>query len=381
MFYEFQPQQNKESYKEMLKIIGSLSRIFSESASPYLYYRAHENIFCKYLNAINLSREDCTADAKSGFIGIGLKTWVGSDDQKIAEFGELRPQYAHLDGVDLVATISAYRNQRIAVTMRMHNLSQMLYHVVKRVPHQMHILECPLDFIDIQNIRLDLSHRANPNNIYFTDGRNSYHFSKSKNTLYKLFFDLTPLDYIDVEILNDPYFYLYQLAPITQSLIGLPTQSDQIIYHSPETLCLKLYSFKSGMGPIVYSKSGLNQWNAGGRARNPDEIYIPFPADDRLKNPNFFPPRDIEFTLYLPDGTALSAKVCQDGGKAIMSNPNNALGKWLLRDVLGIPYNNVVTYADLQIAGIDSVIFTKLDNLKYKIDFCKTDTIEQFNLF
>ena len=48
MFYDKQPVSNQNNYKEMLKIIGQLSNLFSESNCPYLAYRAHENIFCRY---------------------------------------------------------------------------------------------------------------------------------------------------------------------------------------------------------------------------------------------------------------------------------------------------------------------------------------------
>ena len=64
MFYDKQSKKEQEDYKNMLSIIGSYSLLFSESAVPYLYYSCHENIFCKYFNADNLSREDSSADAK-----------------------------------------------------------------------------------------------------------------------------------------------------------------------------------------------------------------------------------------------------------------------------------------------------------------------------
>ena len=80
----------------------------------------------------------------------------------------------------------------------------------------------------------------------------------------------------------------------------------------------------------------------------------------------------------MPDGKVLSAKVCQEDGKAIMSNPNKELGKWLLRDVLELPEGTVITYQMLERFGIDSVIFTKLDELEYAIDFAETGTYENF---
>ena len=82
------PEQ-REYYCQMLEMIGSLSNLFSESDKPYLVSRATENLFCRCLDAENLSRGDVTADAKKGSIGVGIKTWVGSDLQKIAEFDAL----------------------------------------------------------------------------------------------------------------------------------------------------------------------------------------------------------------------------------------------------------------------------------------------------
>ena len=52
-----------------------------------------------------------------------------------------------------------------------------------------------------------------------------------------------------------------------------------------------------------------------------------------------------------------------------MSNPNKALGKWLLRDVLKIPYGKIITYNDLLEVGIDSVCFKKVEEKKYLLDF------------
>ena len=72
MFYDLQAKELQEKYKQMLKIMGQLSNLFSENECPYLAYRAHENIFCKYLEAENLARSDCSADAKKDRIGIGL---------------------------------------------------------------------------------------------------------------------------------------------------------------------------------------------------------------------------------------------------------------------------------------------------------------------
>ena len=147
----------------------------------------------------------------------------------------------------------------------------------------------------------------------------------------------------------------------------------------------------------------MYQWNASGRVRDPNEIYIPYLTEDRNRSVDFFPNRDEPFTLLLPDRTEMSAKVCQRAfakvspekyelltpeekeredarakvGKSIMSNPNKALGKWLLRDVFELPEKTLVTYDMLRIFGVDSVMFTKLEEKKYRIDFCVLGTYEK----
>lgn len=391
MFYDKQPKEKQENYKNMLKILGALSRLFSTADSPFLYYRAHENVFAKYFEIENNARSDDSADAYSADeqLGIGLKTWVGQDNQKVAEFGRLRPEYEHLSGMELIKTISNFRNIRIRTTKNMHGLKTMLYHIVKRIPGAMQIYEASFDEIDIDNITLD-EKRGNANSIYFTDGRHTYHFSRSKNTLYMIFDDMELLDEFEVPIYEDPFDLLDEkIATLKiegQNFLKMKTHS--FIDSTKLQLCLRLYTITRGK-KVVHEKSGLNQWNGTRNTfnknrelirstpRHPNELYIPYPIKDRERIA-FFPPRDTPFDLKLPNGHWISAKVCQDNGKAIMSNPNQELGKWLLRDVFELPEGTVVTYDLLKEFNIDSVIFTKLDDGKYSIDFCPLGTYEKF---
>jgi hypothetical protein len=154
---------------------------------------------------------------------------------------------------------------------------------------------------------------------------------------------------------------------------------------SKPQLCLRLYSIKNDGTKYVPEKSGLNQWNASGRTRNPNELYIPYQVEDRNRELNFFPPRDTTFNLNLPDGTTIVAKVCQEAdktnpdlGKAIMSNPNKVLGEWLLRDVFEVEEGTLITYEMLEKFGIDSVVFTKNSIDNYTIDFSEIGTYEEF---
>lgn len=375
MFYEVQPQELKDNYKKMLKVIGNLTLLFSESNCPYLPYRCHENIFCKYLEAENLARSDCSADAKKDSIGIGLKTWMGNDDQKVAEFGRLRETYENLVGIDLVKKIAEYRNERIRITKNLHGIDKMIYHIVKRIPGSMQILEHTFDFIDINNISI-INNRGNINNTYFTDGKHTYHFSTSKNTLYMIFDNMELLDTFEVEIMADPYSFLMKSFDNSETVNSVHNGNIEIDKNN--SICLRLYSVKPDGTKFVPEKSGLNQWNAAGRKRNPNEVYIPYPAEDRKRTVNFFPPRDTVFNLKFPDGTVIPTKVCQQDCKAIMSNPNKVLGKWLLRNVFELPEQTLVTYRMLEVFGIDSVIFKKIGNLEYSIDFAELGTYECF---
>ena len=100
----------------------------------------------------------------------------------------------------------------------------------------------------------------------------------------------------------------------------------------------------------------MNAWNAKQRKpgldRNPGEVYIPIPVWIQRKYPGFFPGRKTSFDLFLPNNPIpLSAKICSESNKALMTNPNKALGEWLLRGVLQIPEWTLVTYSYLKKDG------------------------------
>lgn len=127
---------------------------------------------------------------------------------------------------------------------------------------------------------------------------------------------------------------------------------------------LPLYSPRSGEVPV---RSGLNQWNAKGRARNSNEVYISIPSHIKREHPDFFPPKEVPFSLSLPNGEILQAKICQDGDKALMSNPNSALGKWILRDVLHLQEKTICTRKHLDLCGIDSLIVAKTSDGRFSL--------------
>ena len=61
-----------------------------------------------------------------------------------------------------------------------------------------------------------------------------------------------------------------------------------------------------------------------------------------------------------------------------MSDPNKALGHWLLRQVFEIPELTLLTYEDLLRFGVDCVVFTKNADRDYSVDFGTVGTYESF---
>jgi len=109
-----------------------------------------------------------------------------------------------------------------------------------------------------------------------------------------------------------------------------------------------------------------------------NEVYIPIPSVIHQFFPEFFPSRDEYFDLILPDGNILVSKLCQENSKALMSQSNKALGKWLLRDVLSLEEGTLLTYDKLQTIGVDAVRIDKLSNNTFQINFSEIGSYDDF---
>lgn len=372
--------QDNDKYFEMLKLMSQLSRLFSESEIPYLDYRLAENLFCKYFNALNDTRS-CTAyDARISKVGIGIKTFILSEKnqsvEKIAEFNKLKKTLEGLKGIDLARKIGEYRNDRMQFANNTYDVSETTYHIVGRKEGLLKIFNCPYEEINVQDIRLI---KDDATSISFDDGQNEFIFNKSKSVLMKRF--IAPsIGYkdVEVEILSDPLTLMEEF--LMQYNRGVSTSKKRI--KGIDYVVLPLYSTRTNNVP---EKSGLNQWNAAGRKRDEDEVYISVPIRIHYLYPNFFPKRDTPFVLYLPNGEEMSAKICQDNGKALMSNPNKALGEWILRKILKKKPLELVTMDDLNRYGFDSVCVENLHSVnkeglnEYRISF--TEFQESFNEF
>ena len=183
MFFRQQIQQEQEKYVDLLRVVGALSKLSSDSEIPYLYYRMAENIFCKAFDAENLARSDISLDAKKGQIGLGLKTFICKgvcSTEKIAEFNESRHLIDEADTVrKKVNTIASLRNERLETTGGICDIliENMLYHCVARRAGKFLFHETPIKKINIENIG---AIRENGNIISFSDGIYDYSFNGSR---------------------------------------------------------------------------------------------------------------------------------------------------------------------------------------------------------
>lgn len=373
MFLDNQSKEYIEEYKNLLKVICSLSKLFSENAgAPYLHYRVAERIFCRVFHADDLTRSDISIDAKSQRVGIGLKTFLNKNDsslEKIAEFNKQNALYRDLSDEVLIRKISELRNERIRVTCDVAgvDVERLLYHNVIRDKDKLYICETPLSKIEIDCIEIL---KKKDNTISFRDSKGEYSFNKSKSTLYHRFHSSPRLLDIDIVVEEDPFSLIKELY---HERVIVPNESNKII----SSVVLALYS-ENKNEKYIPVKSGLNLWNAKGRDRNNNEVYIPIRREIHHLFPSFFPSRGSSFTLKLPNGNHISTKICQDGGKALMSNPNKVLGEWILRDILSWKEGELITYSNLLKIGIDSVQVNKYEDNTYSIDLKGIGSYEKF---
>ena len=364
--------ENNGNYLSLLSAISKLSGLFSDSSIPFINYRVAENIFCRSFNAKNLSRSDTAFDANYNSIGIGLKTFICNSNlssEKVAEFNSLSRTLVNLKGKELAIKLSEFRNERINLANRLYDIQSSLYHIVARKEEKLLLFETDYDLIDIDNIH---AIKETKTGLQFEDGNNAYSYNFSKSTLFRKFIIPENAYSLAIEIIEDPYKLLLELIenkdlkPATNKLIK-----------GYNYIVLPLYGIKNKQ-KFIFEKSGLNQWNAGGRARNMGEIYIPIPIEINRNYSNFFPPRDTHFNLSIPTGETYSAKVCQDNSKALMTDPNKAMSDWLLRRILKLKEGEIATIEKLDKLGFDSVIITKNDESNYSIDILKTDSYIEF---
>lgn len=390
---------DEEKYLNGIRAVGSLSRLFSDNDVPYLDSRVVERLFIGSTSSRDLSREDKSFDVLvGGKWGVGVKTFIGkgrSKVEKIAEFNRASGEGAFTGkGPEQVAiAVSARRNDRLKSDLSELGIEidDCLYHCLVRGTRQAFIHHESMNLIKLDQIRplggaggRGARWDASSPSIHFTDGQSEYSFNRSKSVLYKRFtFASKPKKY-RIEVIDDPlpgitHWISRELGysvglvrrggrSLSSSRLIPALTKDGIMNSSPgvDYVILPLYSARSRE---VHPRSGINQWAASGRTRKFGEAYIPIPASIHSHFPRFFPAQDIKFRLSLPTGE-VSAKICQDGGKALMSDPNHLLGEWLI-GVLDpsisktafsrpAPRRAPFQYADLERIGKDAIRIEKI---------------------
>lgn len=366
--------ENNGNYLKLLSAVSKLSGLFSESAIPFINYRVVENIFCRSFNADNLSRSDTAFDANYFKTGVGLKTFTSPTNasrEKVAEFNKLSREINEFKGIELAIKLAEFRNERIELAKRLYDIEKSVYHIVARKENEIVLFETDYDLIDIDNLKIQPSRKTS---IQFDDGKNNYSYNFSKSTLFRQFRTPPNAFKLPIDIIDDPYTLLLELFKDKAF-----NKSKNRLIKGENYVVLPLYGYKK-KEKYVFEKSGLNQWNAGGRKRDISEIYLPIPILIHQKYPNFFPKRDKKFKLKVPSKEVFNAKVCQDNSKALMTDPNKALSDWLLRKVLQLKEGELATIEKLEKLGFDSVIIIKENNLNYRIDIMKSDSYESFKI-
>jgi len=391
-------------YSRLIQFAGKISGLFSDNKTPLIDYRFVEKAFVAVTNSRDISRKDISYDAKMpNGAGVGVKTFgfspkSSSKQEKIAEFTKdaKNGAFTGLPAEALAFVVADLRNARLmsdAAEMRI-SLEESFYHCLLRGPGSARVHEEEMSTIEVDGIfpissagkRIARFPSGHNDHVRFGDGQKDYLFNRSKNTLFQRF--RTNVGFTSVEIglsvIEDIWGHLIsgKLDEVF-SLVSQPVDD-----YVPEHVVLPLYSTKSSSDKQIAARSGINQWNAGGRKRIFGESYIPIPRIVHKLMPGFFPPRDEKFELGLPSGELVSAKVCQDGSKALMSDPNDVLCRWLFTTIDGnyahaesrLGRAKPYTYGDLARIGKDAVKVTRAAGSKnrFHLEFSPIGSFEEF---
>lgn len=415
------PSEQRNEYIKFLQVYGALSNLFRQKKGdliPYLDSKFQETVFAKIFKGQNVDIGNTPHDVLSVFgnirIGIGLKTWMGSKPsfQKVMQLKRYQNEINlyKKDEHSLAFKISEIRNDRLKIDYERLGLSanKNIYHYVTRDKGLFTINECAYPLIDINNLKdFNITDSA----FSWSDGFKDYRYTFGDSQIHQKFdankYNTTVLNKFDVKIIEDPFeFLLKAYFDIIEHTIEI--EPDIVEAYLP------LYSYQS---KEVEEKSGLNAWNGASKKKGSleprplNEVYIPVPKEFHYKNPDFFTKDifkiieerkiykndkknrpEIRFRLKLPNGKEIPALITGDNlknfqsGSKIEKDENgkkygqDALGQWLLVDVLGLKERKLVTRKWLETKGYDSVrLWRKKDDYSIiNIDFASIGSFESF---
>lgn len=414
--WEKYDSEERKNYENYLKMYGTLSAMFNQKSSktgaPYLDSKFQETVYSRCFNSKNVDIGNTPHDILSTFgdekVGIGLKTWLSTKAsyQKVMQLKRYRNEIEQIqdDPEQLAVKLSEIKNSRMILDYKRLGLRKdtNIYHYVTRDAGKMVISETSYPLIDINRLKTG---KLTSSSFKFSDNNKHYKYTFSDSQIWMCFDPADPytheLDSFDVNIMSDPFnFLLTAFNKIDQ--FSIKAEKKDYLY-------LPLYSYKLKTVP---KSSGLNTWNGlpkskGSSCLRPEgEAYIPIPKQLWEKHP-YWVDHNVDMSkydlykkktgkssykinLHMPDGQIFSALFGQSNFKALETDPQSILGKWIL-NVLGInhpqrdrydqPSKHPVTMELLQQLGIDSVKLWHEDKNNSKdvwIDFAPFGSFERF---
>jgi hypothetical protein len=419
--WEQYSEKQRNDYVQFLQVYGALSNLFRQKQGdliPYLDSKFQETVYAKIFESQNVdignTPHDVLSIVNGQRVGIGLKTWMGSQPsfQKVMQLKRYQSEinkFKHNPEL-LAHKIAEIKNERMRSDYERLGLSEdnNIYHYVTRDKGRFVVNECAYPLVELDNLRdFNLTLTA----FSWADGNKDYKYTFGDSQIWQKFDstkrDTTVLNRFDVKIIEDPFSFLLKAY---LELIGTAKVVEENIIEA----YLPLYSYRT---KEVEEKSGLNAWNAAPKNKDSNaprplnEVYIPIPREFHQKHPDFFikdiftfeRDRDnytgnrenrpeVRFYLQLPNGKRIPSLVTQSNMKGLQSGSNveydengkrygqSALGQWLLVDVLGLKERKLVTREWLEKKGTDSVRLwrKKGDYSAINIDFAPIGSFEAF---
>lgn len=414
-------EEQKKEYINFLKVYGALTNLFRQKQGdliPYLDSKFQETVFAKIFNAENVDIGNTPHDVLSVFgtkrVGIGLKTWMGSNPsfQKVMQLKRYQKDINVFrdDPEALAFKISEIKNERMLFDYERLGLDHQsnIYHYITRDKGKFVLNECTYPLVDLNNLN---NFNTTDTSFQWSDGHKEYKYTFGDSQIWQKFDssknDTFILDQFNVDIIDDPFKFLLDAY---FNMIDTTSKAKEDIVE----VYLPLYSYRS---KEVEEKSGLNAWNGSSKNKGSDtlrplnEVYIPIPREFHKKYPSFFiddifqfekfkeeysgdknNKPEVRFHLILPNGKRIPSLVTQSNMKGLQSGSNTeydtngkrfgqaALGQWLLVDVLGLKERQPVTRDWLIKKGTDAVkIWRKKNDYKtFYIDFAPVGAFEAF---
>ena len=153
---------------------------------------------------------------------------------------------------------------------------------------------------------------------------------------------------------------------IIDSITAQQPRSLKEIATTKEVVHVPLFSEKQQR---MHDRSGLNWGQRPEYSREPNQAYIPVPKSIHDQHPDFFPPKDQEFTMLTDDGESFVCVMAQDNRKAIETRYDNSILGRYFRKRLNVSLGSYITLGDLEKYGRKSLSIYKIGSDLFFFDY------------